>query len=60
MSMDVTFREKEPYYTRKVDLDNFLEDFSLVNESDWREGRMIVSRVIVAKVVIWLVGNQEG
>ena len=56
----MTFHEEEPYYTRKVDLDNFLEDFSLVNESDRREGRMIVSRVIVAKVVIWLVGNQEG
>jgi transposase InsO family protein/copper chaperone CopZ len=38
VSMDVTFREKEPYYTRKVDLDNFLEDFSPVNGRDWREG----------------------
>jgi hypothetical protein len=44
VSMDVAFREEEPYYTRKVDLDNFLEDFSTVNGSDLGErGRMIVA-----------------
>jgi hypothetical protein len=36
--MDVTFRETEPYYTKKGDLDQFLEEFSLVNGSDCREG----------------------
>jgi hypothetical protein len=38
VSMDVTFRETEPYYTKKGDLDQFLEEFSLVNGSDCREG----------------------
>ena len=38
VSMDVTFREEEPYYTKKGDLDQFLDEFSLVNESDHREG----------------------
>jgi hypothetical protein len=38
VSMDVTFREFEPYYTNKCDIDQFLEEFSLVNESDSREG----------------------
>ena len=38
MSMDVTFREEEPYYTKKGDLDPFLEEFSSVIESDSREG----------------------
>ena len=37
MSMDVAFREEEPYYTKKVDLDPFLEEFSSVIESDSRE-----------------------
>jgi len=36
--MDVTFREEEPYYTNKCDLDPFLEEFSSVTESDSREG----------------------
>jgi hypothetical protein len=36
--MDVTFREFEPYYTKKGDLDQSLEEFSSVNESDSREG----------------------
>jgi hypothetical protein len=36
--MDVTFREFEPYYTNKCDLEQFLKKFSLVNESDSREG----------------------
>ena len=36
--MDVTFREEEPYYTKKCDLDPFLEEFSSVTESDSREG----------------------
>jgi hypothetical protein len=38
LSMDVTFREKEPYYTKKNDFDPFLEEFSSVTESDSREG----------------------
>jgi hypothetical protein len=32
VSVDVTFQEFEPYYTRKGDLDQFLE-FSMGNES---------------------------
>ena len=40
VSMDVTFREFEPYYTKQYDLDAFLEEFSSVIESDCREGRM--------------------
>ncbi|CAO2199022.1 unnamed protein product [Urochloa humidicola] len=38
VSMDVTFREEEPYYTKKGDLDPFLEELSSVTESDNREG----------------------
>jgi hypothetical protein len=38
VSMDVTFQEFEPYYVKKGDLDQFLEEFSSVNESDSREG----------------------
>ena len=38
VSMNVTFREEEPYYTKKGDLDPFLEEFSSVIESDSREG----------------------
>jgi len=38
VSMDVAFREEESYYTKKVDLDPFLEEFSSVIESDSREG----------------------
>jgi hypothetical protein len=38
VSMDVTFQEFEPYYTKKCDLDQFFEEFSPVNESDSREG----------------------
>ena len=37
VSMDVAFREEEPYYTKMVDLDPFLEEFSSVIESDSRE-----------------------
>ena len=40
MSMDVTFREEEQYYIRKDDLYRFLEEFSLVNESDRKRRRM--------------------
>ena len=40
VSMDVTFHEEEPYYIRKDDLDQFLEEFSLVNESDRKRRRM--------------------
>jgi hypothetical protein len=38
ISMDVTFWEFEPYYTKKGDLDQFLKEFFSVNESDSREG----------------------
>ena len=38
MSMDVTFHEEELYYTKKGDLDPFLEEFSSVIESDSIEG----------------------
>jgi hypothetical protein len=38
VSMDVTFREAKPYYTKKDDLDQFLEELSPVNGSDCREG----------------------
>jgi len=38
VSMDVFFREFEPYYTKPWDLDPFLEEFSSVTESDSREG----------------------
>nr|AAP21414.1 putative polyprotein [Oryza sativa Japonica Group]ABF99446.1 retrotransposon protein, putative, unclassified [Oryza sativa Japonica Group] len=38
VSMDVTFREFEPYYKSKGDLDQFLEEFSTVMEVDSREG----------------------
>jgi hypothetical protein len=37
VSMDVTFREFEPY-TKKGDLDQFLEEFSPINERDNSEG----------------------
>jgi len=36
--MDVTFREFEPYYTKLLDLDPFLEEFSSVTDGDSREG----------------------
>jgi hypothetical protein len=36
--MDVTFREFEPYYPNKCDLDHFFDEFSSVNESDCRGG----------------------
>ena len=38
VSMDVTFREFEPYYTKPWDLDPFLKELSSVTESDSREG----------------------
>jgi hypothetical protein len=38
VGMDVTFREEDPYYTKKVDLDQLLEDFSPINGGDRREG----------------------
>ena len=38
VSMDVTFRESEPYYTKPCDLDLFLEEFSPVTQGDSREG----------------------
>jgi hypothetical protein len=38
VSMDVTFREFEPYYSNKCDLDHFFDEFSSVNESDCRGG----------------------
>jgi hypothetical protein len=33
----MTFREEEPYYAKKDDLDQFMEDFSPVNGGDRRE-----------------------
>jgi hypothetical protein len=36
MSMDVTFREFETYYTNQCDLDQFFEEFSSANESNCR------------------------
>jgi hypothetical protein len=39
VSMDVTFREEEPYYTKKNDIDPFLEEFSSVIKTDSREGK---------------------
>jgi hypothetical protein len=38
VNMDVIFREFEPYYTKKGDLDQCLKEFSSVNERDSREG----------------------
>ncbi|WVZ55981.1 hypothetical protein U9M48_006573 [Paspalum notatum var. saurae] len=38
VSMDVTFRELEPYYTKPWDLDPFFEEFSSITEGDSREG----------------------
>jgi len=38
VSMDVTFREFEPYYVKSWDLDPFLEEFSSVTMSYSREG----------------------
>jgi hypothetical protein len=38
VSMNVTFREEDPCYTNKVYLDHIMEDFSLVNGRDRREG----------------------
>ena len=41
VSMDVTFREFEPYYRSRGDLDQFLEEFSTVIEIDSREGEIV-------------------
>jgi hypothetical protein len=38
VSMNVTFQEEDPYYTKKVGLDQILEDFSPVNGRDHRKG----------------------
>jgi hypothetical protein len=38
VSMDVTFREEDPYYRKKVDPYQILEDFSSVDGGDHREG----------------------
>ena len=38
VSMDVTFRESEPYYKKEGDLEKFLDEFTPVLESDRREG----------------------
>ena len=38
VSMDVTFCEFEPYYTKPWDLDPFFEEFSFLTKSDSREG----------------------
>jgi transposase InsO family protein len=37
VSMDVTFREFEPYYTNQCDFDQFFEEFPSTNESDCRQ-----------------------
>ena len=52
MSMDVTFREEEPYYTKKCDVDPFLEEFSSVTESDSREGRMRMVRMVICRMMV--------
>jgi hypothetical protein len=38
VSMDVTFREFEPYYRKPWDLDPLLDEFSSATECDSREG----------------------
>nr|ABG22578.1 retrotransposon protein, putative, unclassified [Oryza sativa Japonica Group] len=40
VSMDVTFREFEPYYKSKGDPDQFLQEFSTVMDDDSREGEI--------------------
>jgi len=50
--MDVTFREEEPYYTKKCDLDPFLEEFSSVTESDSSEGGMRMVRIVMCKMMM--------
>ena len=58
VSMDVTFREFEPYYTKPWDLDPFLEEFSSVTESDSREGEngcVQNDRVAQDGVIVWAI-----
>ena len=55
--MDVTFHEEEPYYTKKCDVDPFLEEFSSVTESDSREGGkekggMRMVRIVMCKMMM--------
>jgi hypothetical protein len=38
VSMNVTFREEDSYYKKKVEPDQILEDFSPVDGGDGREG----------------------
>jgi hypothetical protein len=38
VSMDVTFREEDPYYTKKVNLEQIMDDFSPVDGRYRREG----------------------
>ena len=52
VSMDVTFHEEEPYYTKKCDVDPFLEEFSSVTESDSREGRMRMVRMVICRMMV--------
>jgi hypothetical protein len=44
VSMDVTFPEEDPYYRKKVDPYQILEDFSPVDGGDRREGEDDSSR----------------
>ena len=46
VSMDVTFREFEPYYTKPWDLDPFLEEFSSSLRVTVERGRMVVCRMM--------------
>jgi hypothetical protein len=55
VSMDVTFREEDPYYRKKVDSYQILEDFSRSMEETVERGRMTV-----VEVVMRLVELQEG
>ena len=52
VSMDVTFREFEPYYTKSWDLDPFLEEFSSVTEGDSREGENDEGVVAQKEVIV--------
>jgi hypothetical protein len=50
VSMDVTFRESEPYYTKPWDLNLFLDEFSSVTEGDSREGEKEEDAMIVGTI----------
>jgi hypothetical protein len=50
VSMNVTFRKFEPYYTDKRDLNQFLEEFSPVTGDDRREGENEGNKVVEGSV----------